>query len=66
LQTSQDIYHTTAGKIGHLLKLTCKLFSQKEEKKFIKIWKIFEKPKNWLHLPNSISYHANFMMSDYL
>src|SRR6266498_5527224 len=28
LQTPQDIYHTTTGKIGCFLKLTCKLFSQ--------------------------------------
>ena len=27
LQTPQDVYHATAGKIGRLLKLTCELFS---------------------------------------
>ncbi|UZO19144.1 uncharacterized protein OCT59_010444 [Rhizophagus irregularis] len=27
LQTPQDVYHATAGKIGWLLKLTCELFS---------------------------------------
>ncbi|GES79416.1 hypothetical protein GLOIN_2v1790377 [Rhizophagus clarus] len=31
LQTPQDVYHATAGKIGRLLKLTCELFSQKGE-----------------------------------
>ncbi|GET66769.1 hypothetical protein GLOIN_2v1790377 [Rhizophagus irregularis DAOM 181602=DAOM 197198] len=39
LQTPQDVYHATAGKIGRLLKLTCELFSQKEEDEFIKAWK---------------------------
>ncbi|GES84645.1 hypothetical protein GLOIN_2v1790377 [Rhizophagus clarus] len=36
LQTPQDVYHATAGKIGRLLKLTCELFSQKGEDEFIK------------------------------
>lgn len=66
LQTPQDIYHATAGKIGRLLKLTCELFSKEGEKDFINIWKTFEKPKNWSHLPNPISHHDSFMMSDYL
>ena len=66
MQTPQDIYHATAGKIGRLLKLTCELFSQEGENDFIKIWKVFEKPKNWSRLPNPISHHDSFMMSDYL
>ncbi|GES94535.1 hypothetical protein GLOIN_2v1487024 [Rhizophagus clarus] len=66
LQTPQDVYHATAGKIGRLLKLTCELFSQKGEDEFIKVWKNFEKPKKWSHLPNPISHNASFMMSDYL
>ncbi|GES78789.1 hypothetical protein GLOIN_2v1790377 [Rhizophagus clarus] len=66
LQTPQDVYHATARKIGRLLKLTCKLFSQKGEDEFIKAWKNFEKPKKWSHLPNPISHNASFMMSDYL
>ena len=66
LQTPQDIYHATAGKIGRLLKLTCNLFSQKGENDFITNWKNFEKPKNWSRLPNPISHHDSFMMSDYL
>ncbi|UZO19646.1 uncharacterized protein OCT59_010926 [Rhizophagus irregularis] len=28
LQTLQNVYHATAGKIGRLLKLTCELFSR--------------------------------------
>ncbi|PKC57949.1 hypothetical protein RhiirA1_471715 [Rhizophagus irregularis] len=36
LQTPQDVYHATAGKIGRLLKLTCELFSQEGENEFIK------------------------------
>ena len=65
LQTPQDIYHATAGKIRRLLKLTCKILSQEGEKDFIINWKNFEKPKNWSHLPNPISHHDSFMMSDY-
>ncbi|GET50609.1 hypothetical protein GLOIN_2v1790377 [Rhizophagus irregularis DAOM 181602=DAOM 197198] len=66
LQTPQDVYHATAGKIGRLLKLTCELFSQKGEDEFIKAWKNLEKPKKWSRLPNPISHNASFMMSDYL
>jgi hypothetical protein len=66
LQSPQDIYHATAGKIGRLLKLTCELFSREGERDFINTWKHFEKPKKWTSLPNPISHHASFMMSDYL
>src|SRR6266542_3435220 len=66
LQTPQDIYHATAGKIGRLLKLTCELFSQEGEKDFLYHWKTFEKPKNWSRLPNPISHRDSFMMSDLL
>ncbi|CAB4374050.1 unnamed protein product [Rhizophagus irregularis] len=66
LQTPQDIYHATAGKIGRLLKLTCELFSQEGEDDFAKIWKNFEIPKKWSHLPNPISHYNSFMMSDLL
>ena len=66
LQMPQDIYHSTAGKIRRLLKLTCELFSREGEDDFIKIWKNFEIPKKWSHLPNPISHHKSFMMSDLL
>jgi hypothetical protein len=66
LQSPQDVYHATAGKIGRLLKLTCELFSQEGECDFINAWKDFEKPKKWSKLPNPISHYASFMMSDYL
>jgi len=66
LQTPQDIYHATAGKIGRLLKLTCELFSREGEDNFIKIWKNFEIPKKWSHLSNPISHSNSFMMSDLL
>ena len=66
LQMPQDIYHSTAGKIGCLLMITCELFSQEGKENFIKIWKDFEKPKKWSLLPNPISHNASFMMSDYL
>ena len=66
LQTPQDIYHATAGKIGRLLKSTCELFSHEGEDNFIKIWKNFKIPKKWSHLPNPISHSNSFMMSDLL
>ncbi|GES75382.1 hypothetical protein GLOIN_2v1878998 [Rhizophagus clarus] len=52
LQTPQDVYHATAGKIRRLLKLTCELFSREGEDDFIEVWKEFEKPKKWSRLPN--------------
>ena len=66
LQTPQDVYHATAGKIGRLLMLMCGSFSQEGESDFIKTWKDFEIPKKWSRLPNPISHNASFMMSDYL
>jgi hypothetical protein len=66
LQTPQDIYHATAGKIGRLLKLTCELFSREGEDEFVKIWKNFEIPKKWSRLPNPITHYNSFMMSDLL
>ncbi|CAB4438494.1 unnamed protein product [Rhizophagus irregularis] len=41
LQTPQDVYHATAGKIGRLLKLTCELFSREGEDNFIEILEKF-------------------------
>ncbi|CAB4388580.1 unnamed protein product [Rhizophagus irregularis] len=66
LQTPQDVYHATAGKIGRLLKLTYELFSQEGEDNFIEIWKNFEIPKRWSRLPNPITHYNSFMMSDLL
>ncbi|GET55076.1 hypothetical protein GLOIN_2v1790940 [Rhizophagus irregularis DAOM 181602=DAOM 197198] len=66
LQTLQDVYHATAGKIGRLLKLTCELFSREGEDNFIEIWKNFEIPKRWSRLPNPITHYNSFMMSDLL
>ncbi|CAB4385992.1 unnamed protein product [Rhizophagus irregularis] len=66
LQTPQDVYHATAGKIGRLLKLTCELFSREGEDNFIEIWKNFEIPKRWFRLPNPITHYNSFMMSDLL
>ncbi|CAB4374191.1 unnamed protein product [Rhizophagus irregularis] len=66
LQTPQDVYHATAGKIGRLLKLTCELFSREGEDNFIEIWKNFEIPKRWSCLPNPITHYNSFMMSDLL
>lgn len=66
LQTPQDVYHATAGKIGRLLNLTCELLSQEGIDDFIKTWKDFEKPKKWSRIPNPISHRDSFMMSDCL
>ncbi|PKY56360.1 hypothetical protein RhiirA4_476609, partial [Rhizophagus irregularis] len=66
LQTPQDIYHATAGKIGRLLKITMNLLSLEGETAFLTTWKNFEKPSVWCRLPNPISHHESFMMSDYL
>ena len=66
LQTPQDIYHATAGKIMRLLKLTVNLFLHKGQKEFIKTWKDFEHPIQWSRLPNPISHCKSFMMSDCL
>jgi hypothetical protein len=44
----------------------CELFTKEGEGEFTKAWKSIEKPKKWPHLPNPISHHASFMMSDYL
>ena len=66
LQTPQDIYHATAGKIMRLLKLTVNLFSPKGQNEFIKTWKDFEHPTPWSRLPNPISHCESFMMSDCL
>ncbi|KAF0488228.1 hypothetical protein F8M41_022387 [Gigaspora margarita] len=38
----------------------------KSQKEFIEVWKNFEYPPHWGHLPNPISHHESFMMSDYL
>ena len=66
MQTSQDIYYAIAGKIGCLLKLTYELFLQEGEKDFLYHWKTFKKLKNWSCLPNLISHHDSFIMSDLL
>lgn len=66
LQTPQDVYHLTAGKIQRLLSITMNLLSQEGEKKFLEIWKHFEYPKQWHKLPNPVGHHDSFMMSDCL
>ncbi|RGB22012.1 hypothetical protein C1646_776818 [Rhizophagus diaphanus] len=55
LQSPQDVYHMTAGKIGRLLKLTCELFSREEEENFIEIWRNFEIPKRWSQSSNELA-----------
>jgi hypothetical protein len=66
LQTPQDIYHATAGKIGRLLNITVNLLSEEGKMTFLRTWKNFKKPSVWYRLPNPISHHESFMMSDYL
>ena len=66
LQSPQDIYHLIAGKTLKLLKLTITMLSSEGEQNFIKKWKSFEYPRQWLKLPNPISHLESFMMSDRL
>ncbi|CAG8856817.1 12809_t:CDS:2, partial [Gigaspora margarita] len=62
----EHIYHATAGKIMRLLKLTVNLFLPEGQKEFIEVWKNFKYLPYWGHLPNPISHHESFMISDYL
>jgi hypothetical protein len=66
LQSPQDVYHLTAGKVLRFLKITIEAFSPEGKTAFIKVWKSFEYPKAWRKLPNPISHIDSFMMSDCL
>ena len=66
LQSPQDIYHLTAGKVLRFLKITIEALSPEGKSEFIMIWKSFEYPKVWRKLPNLISHIDSFMMSDCL
>lgn len=55
-----------AGITYKFLKLTIAILSPYGEKRFLKFWKSFEYPHQWLKLPNPISHIKSFMMSDYL
>ena len=66
LQSPQDVYHLTAGKVLRLLKITIEALSPEGKSKFIIVWKSFEYPKAWKKLPNPISHIDSFMMSDCL
>ncbi|EXX55739.1 hypothetical protein RirG_222700 [Rhizophagus irregularis DAOM 197198w] len=46
LQTPQDVYHLTAGKIQRLLHITVNLLSNDGKKAFVTAWKSFEYPKD--------------------
>ena len=66
LQSPQDAYHATAGKVLRFLKMTINAFSPEGKSAFITTWKAFEYPKTWHKLPNPISHIDSFMMSDCL
>jgi hypothetical protein len=66
LQTPQDVYHVTAGKIQRLLNITINSLSQDGKAAFVKSWKSFEYPRQWQKLPNPVYHHDSFMMSDCL
>ena len=66
LQSPQDVYHLTAGKVLRFLKITIEAFSPEGKTEFTRVWKSFEYPKTWQKLPNPISHIDSFMMSDCL
>jgi hypothetical protein len=66
LQSPQDVYHATAGKVLRLFKMTIEAFTQEGKLAFITVWKAFEYPRTWHKLPNPISHIDSFMMSDCL
>jgi len=66
LQSPQDVYHATAGKVLRLFKMTIEAFTQEGKLAFIAVWKAFEYPRTWHKLPNPISHIDSFMMSDCL
>lgn len=66
LQSPQDVYHLTAGKVLRFLKITIEALSLEGKSDFITAWKSFEYPKAWRKLPNPISHIDSFMMSDCL
>ena len=66
LQTPQDVYHLTAGKVLRFLKITIEALSLEGKTSFIKYWKTFEYLRTWQKLPNPISHVDTFMMVDCL
>jgi hypothetical protein len=66
LQSPQDVYHATAGKVLRFLKITIEALSPEGKMEFITFWKSFEYPRTWQKLPNPISHIDSFMMSDCL
>ena len=45
LQSPQDVYHLTAGKVLRFLKITIEALSPEGKSEFIMVWKSFEYPK---------------------
>ncbi|RIB06932.1 hypothetical protein C2G38_2215834 [Gigaspora rosea] len=66
LQSPQDVYYVTAGKVQRFFKITIEALSTKVKLIFLKFWKSFEYPRTWQKLPNPISHLDSFMMSDCL
>jgi hypothetical protein len=66
LQSPQDVYHLTAGKVLRFFKITIEALSPEGKTELLRTWKSFEYPKSWRKLPNPISHIDSFMMSDCL
>src|SRR5436853_30374 len=66
LQSPQDAFHATAGKVLRFLKITVDALLPEGKSIFIITWKNFEYPRTWHKLPNPISHIDSFMMSDCL
>lgn len=47
LQSPQDVYHLTSGKVLKFLKITIEALSLEGKSEFIKFWKSFEYPRIW-------------------
>ncbi|KAF0549277.1 serine/threonine protein kinase [Gigaspora margarita] len=66
LQSPQDIYHLTAGKVLRFLRITIEALSTEGKSISIKYWKFLEYPRSWQKLPNPILHLDSFMMSNCL
>ena len=66
LQTSQDAYHSMAGKARTLLEATLNVFNVRGENEFLEHWRNIEKPSYWSRMPNPLRHRQSFMFSDVL
>ncbi len=47
LQSPQDVYHLTAGKVQRFLKITTEALLLEGKEEFMRVWKFFEYPKTY-------------------